>query len=199
MVTPVIASHRNQRITIMSRLSLAAGTLFAAACTAAATPSIGLAGPPLDHAAAAPKGGRIYVFADGISHTRSRTTVTGAIGDHGYGVTENARGGVDPNGDYEKVVLSQGTFVVNEVKADAEFHRHATVQLNHDNCSFRFSGSGTATIGHGTGAYAGITGTVTITLNAADIAPRKGGQCNFDGRPTGAFGTVIGHGVVSFS
>jgi hypothetical protein len=178
---------------------LAAAAIIAVTSTAAIVPALSLAGSGSAHSTAVtPKRGEINLFADGISNSRSRTTVTGVIGDFGYGVTQDKNGKVDPNGDYEKVVLSQGTFIVNEAKLDASLRKHAKVQINHSNCSFYFFGSGTATLGSGTGAYTGITGRVTITLNIADIAHRKGTSCNLSGQPKGTFGTATGHGTISF-
>jgi hypothetical protein len=182
---------------------LAAATV-AVAGTAAVVPVLSSASSVPAHraitaAAATPKGGAIRVFVSQASQIRSKTTVTGAIGDYGTGISQDKNGTPDAQGNYEKIVLSQGTFVVNDSGLDKALHAHGKVQLNRSNCSFVFSGTGPGTISSGTGAYAGITGTLTITITAATIEPRKGASCNLSAPGKGKYEAVTGSGTVSFT
>ena len=49
---------------------------------------------------------------------------------------------------------------------------NAKPTINKSNCSFSFTGTGPTTLGDGTGAYAGITGNIAITVTFAAIAPK---------------------------
>jgi len=182
---------------------LGAVTIAAATASAAAVPGTGFASAAradraVTAATGSPTGGPIQLFASGISQLKSRTTVTGAIGDYGFAITQDKNGKPDPDGDYEKVVLTHGSFIVDQTALDKALHAHASVHLNHRSCSFVFSGTGPASIGSGTGAYRGITGRVSITVNIADIAPRKGASCNLNAPGKGMYGTATGRGTVSF-
>jgi hypothetical protein len=203
MLTASIHDERMFTVKRPPNRLLAAAAIAAASATAAILPGPSLAASGRTHraatpATATPKGGAIRLFASGISQAKSKTTVTGVIGDYGFGITQDKNGKPDPEGDYEKVVLSHGSFIVDETGLDKALRAHANVQLNHSTCSFVFSGTGPATIGSGTGAYAGITGTVSITINVADIAPHKGASCNLNVPGKGTYGTVTGTGTVSF-
>ena len=64
-------------------------------------------------AAATPQGGKIRVFVTNTSATKGKIVITGAVGDYGTTVSQDANGKVDPNGDFEKVTLKQGGFIVD--------------------------------------------------------------------------------------
>jgi hypothetical protein len=72
--------------------------------------------------------------------------------------------------------------------------------INKTNCSVEFTGTGPTTVGDGTGAYAGITGKVAITVTFAGIAPKTAKGCNLaDNAPTyGGYQSITGTGSVSF-
>ena len=72
---------------------------------------------------------------------------------------------------------------------------HLHPSINKSNCSVSFTAHGPTTITSGTGDYAGISGTVKISITFAGIAPKKAnGTCNLaDNAPTyGGFSAIIG-------
>ncbi len=150
-------------------------------------------------AAAAPKGGAIRLFASQVTPIKSNTTITGAIADYGTGISQDKNGKPDANGNYEKLVLKHGTVLVDVTGLAKALQAHGKVQLNKSNCSFVFSGTGPGKIESGTGAYAGISGTITITLTTAALEPSKGSGCNLSAPGKGVFESVVGTGSVSFS
>ena len=150
-------------------------------------------------AASSPKGGKIRVFVSTKSATKSKILVTGAIGDYGTTVSQDANGKVDPNGAFQKVTLQHGGFVVNATALNKKLN-HLKPTINKTNCSIVFAGSARTTVGHGTGAYKGISGTVTITVTFAGIAPKTAKGCNLaPNAPTrGGYQSITGTGSVSF-
>jgi hypothetical protein len=149
-------------------------------------------------AAATPQGGKIRVFLTATSATKSTIVITGAIGDYGTATSEDANGKVDPNGNFEKVTLKQGGFLVDGTALNKKLS-HSKPTLNKANCSFVFGGTGPTTISDGTGAYAGITGKVAITLTFAGIAPKTAKGCNFgSNKVSGGYQSITGTGSVSF-
>jgi hypothetical protein len=150
-------------------------------------------------AASTPTGGKIRVFVTNTSATNGKILITGAIGDYGTTVSQDAYGKVDLNGDYEKVTLKHGGFIVNASGLNKKLNRSKPT-VNTTNCSVSFTGTGPTTIGNGTGAYAGITGKVAITITFAGIAPKAAKGCNLaNNAPTfGAYQSITGTGSVSF-
>jgi hypothetical protein len=159
-------------------------------------------------AAAAPAGGAVQIWVTVNATSNSATMpilVTGAIGDYGKATSHDKSGKVDSNGDYVTVALQKGSFQVNSVALDKKF-KNVQPTVNPTTCSAYFSGSGAVTLSAGTGAYQGITGTVTITETFAFIGPRyktgaKKGQCNEsnNSQPIAGYGSLSGVGTVSFS
>ena len=151
-------------------------------------------------AASAPKGGAVKLFITNVTDIKSKVTVTGAVGDYGTSVSEDKNGKLDANGAYTKVTLKHGGFLIDNTGLDNVLD-HAKPQINTANCSFVLSGTGPGTLSEGTGAYAGISGTLAITVTVAGITPKKGTGCNFsDNAPTyGAFASATATGHVSFS
>jgi hypothetical protein len=149
-------------------------------------------------AAATPQGGKIRVFITETSATNSKIVITGAIGDFGTAVSVDANGKVDANGAFEKITLKQGGFLVDGTGLNKALN-HAKPTFNKTNCSFVFSGTGPTTLSDGTGAYAGITGKIAITLTFAGIAPKTAKGCNFkSNKVNGGYQSITGTGNVSF-
>ncbi len=148
-------------------------------------------------AAATPQGGKVRIFVTNTSATKGKILITGAIGDSGTTVSQDANGKVDPNGDFEKVTLKQGGFLVNGTALNKKISS-AKPTVNKSNCSFALSGSGPVTIGSGTGAYAGISGKATITFTFAAIAPKNASGCLFKQNPATSYQSITGTGSVSF-
>jgi hypothetical protein len=150
-------------------------------------------------AASTPKGGKIRVFVTNTSETKGKILITGAIGDYGTTVSQDANGKADPNGNFEKVTLKHGGFLVDGTALNKKLNS-AQPTINKTNCSVAFTGTGPTTVGDGTGAYAGITGKVAITVTFAGIAPKTAKGCNLaDNAPTyGGYQSITGTGSVSF-
>jgi len=153
-------------------------------------------------------GGTIRIFAvppTSPTGVTGSVVVTGAIGDYGTGTTANANGTPDPNGNYVKVALHKGGFFVNITTLNKR-ENAITPSFNAVDCSGSFSVTAPASLGDGTGAYKGISGTVTLTVNVAFIGPTltsgpHKGQCNpsHNVAPLSTFSAVIGSGTVSFT
>jgi hypothetical protein len=152
-------------------------------------------------AAAKPAGGPIQVFVSSIGNVKAKILFTGAIGDYGTALTVNKSGKVDPNGDYQKVTLKKGGFWVNATALDKKLSQ-VTPVVNSATCSVVVSGSAQTTVYRGSGAYAGISGRVKITVIFAGIAPRlPSGACNAgpNVHVRGQYQSITGTGRVAFS
>ena len=115
--------------------------------------------------------------------------ITGAIAD--YGVTKGKKSG--------QAVLKKGTIKVNLKQFNAATNA-VNPTINPSNCSTSFTASALVPIVSGTGAYAGITGSFTLTAQYAFILPKtKSGSCNTsnNANPISQYGSVSGSGTVS--
>ena len=150
-------------------------------------------------AASPPKGGKVRVFVTNTSPTKAKMLVTGAIGDYGTTISEDANGKVDPNGNFEKVKLKHGGFVVNTTALNNKLS-HSKPAFNKSNCSVVISGTAPVTLSGGTGAYRGIAGTIRITVTFAGIVQRTAKGCSTSpNAPThGQYQSITGTGTVSF-
>jgi hypothetical protein len=128
--------------------------------------------------------------------------IVGAIGDYGTATSLDQNGTVDAQGGYVKIALKKGGFEINSVAFNKAVSSTQPVINNSTNCSVEEVGSGTVTVFDGTGAYAGISGTLHVTGTFAGIGSRlKSGKCNESqsAQPVAIFGTITGSGTVSFS
>ena len=149
-------------------------------------------------ASATPTGGKIQIWSTQNGSAANPIILTDAIGDYGTATSEDKDGKVDENGNYEKIVLQQGSFTINAVALN-RILSSAKPQANKSNCGAIFSGSGPVTLSGGAGAYAGIKGTITAVLIFVDISPKlANGKCSPNASPVAAYGTVTGSGHVSF-
>jgi hypothetical protein len=154
-------------------------------------------------AAASPAGGKVNVF--GSAKNSSATLLfTGAIGDAGRAVQINANGTPNPNGNYLRFTLKHGTFEGNATGLNTAINK-AKFSFNSATCSGFGGGSGPVTLFDGTGSYAGISGTLHVTVTFAEVAPRytsgkHKGQCNQNqnATPVAQYTAVAGSGTVSF-
>jgi len=96
---------------------------------------------------------------------------------------------------HHKVVLSKGTFVVNKSKL------HGSFKLDKTSCLVAETVSGSVSLGHGTGAYKGISGTLPVKGSAEAVLPRtKSGKCNENSSSVlGITGEFSGSGTVTIS
>jgi len=137
-------------------------------------------------------GGVVQYFETSTRNGSATVVVTGPFTD--YGVDH---AGALQSGTVNQIVLKNGSFGLDIVRLD-----HAVVfAVDSRTCAYSESGSGPTRILDGTGAYAGIKGTLTITVSGRGILPRSStGVCEKggDAAPLVAVSTASGSGVVSF-
>jgi hypothetical protein len=151
--------------TARRRPALVLTAVTAAAAVAALSLSTGLA-----QARPAPKAGGVVHFYEGDTTTGNtgHDVFTGAIADYGTDTQVSAT--------IDKVVLTRGTFEANLAKLNAKIH---PVAQDPADCSVVLGGTAPITLSHGTGAYKGISGSITVHLTAAIVFKvKKGGKCS---------------------
>jgi hypothetical protein len=169
-------------------ISLGGGSSFAASVTA-------------------PTGGKIELFATPSGNTGGGTVlITGAIGDYGKTESVNKNGTPDPNGNYGKAVLHQGTIEVNLTALNEKENNLPQTIFNLKSCSAHASVSAPVPVVDGTGLYTGISGTLMFSTTFAFIGPRvtsgpNKGQCSKSNNapPLAQWISVMGSGTVGFS
>ena len=138
-------------------------------------------------------GGEIHAYEADTNDAGNLGTVilTGVITDHG---TDHQ--GAGPNGS-NRLVLSKGTFSLDVTEVGTKLHN---LPVDPTTCSADGTVSGRTPIvpGSGTGAYAGINGTLDIEASEASILPRKHGQCDMNPSWFPGVLTVTGSGTVSY-
>jgi hypothetical protein len=144
---------------------------------------------------AAPRGGTIHVVEVGtISAPKHSIVITGAFADAGTFGPPSSGGTIE-------LRLSQGTITVDESRGAAKENAifgNIGKYVDAATCGLAITYTAPATILSGTGAYAGIGGTVTTTTRDAAVFPRrKNGTCDVDANPSGFIDTGIGAGSVS--
>ncbi len=155
-------------------------------------------------AAAAATHGTVHVWVTPGKGAVDSIVLTGVIGDHGTATSIEKNGTVNKNGVYVRVKLTQGTFEVDAVPLNQRLDKLQPV-IDKTTCSAWGSGSGNITLFNGTGAYAGIRGTIRMTTSFAAVLPRyksgpKKGQCNVgeNAVPVAQFsGPITGAGSIS--
>jgi hypothetical protein len=154
----------------------------------------------------APVGGPVRVFVTPSPGWGGRIVIAGAIGDYGKTLNINKNGTADNNGNYAKVTLQKGTFEVNKTALNTMMGNAQPTVNNMKTCSAVISGTAPVTLLDGTGLYAGISGTVTVTITQVFVLPfyasgKHKGQCNEsdNAQPVADYESVTGSGTVSFS
>ncbi len=158
-----------------------------------------LGAPVLAMPAFAATKGTVHVWSELTPSPTSPIIFTGAFGDYGTATNIDKNGKTDQNGNYVRIVLKKGTFEVNAVALGKEFSKLQPVFAA--GCSATFTGSAQVTFFQGTGAYAGINGTITVTSTNALVLPTlKNGKCNEteSGTPLSQYETITGSGSVTF-
>jgi hypothetical protein len=131
--------------------------------------------------------GRISILV--VAHgNKSDDIVTGAIADHG---TDH-----DAGHNTQKIVLSKGSFDVGA----GQFNKNFKVKTDKATCAVTATSHAThMPISHGSGAYAGITGSISIKATFAELAQKSSsGKCELDKTPISASDVLIGSGTVSY-
>jgi hypothetical protein len=89
-------------------------------------------------------------------------------------------GGVDVSGNTTDLVkLPHGSFEINHGGAVHVIRE----RLNPKTCLMSFAATGKFTVGHGKGAYKGISGSGKALISGVGIARRTKGQCNPNANP----------------
>ncbi|HEX3803444.1 MAG TPA: hypothetical protein VHV75_11445 [Solirubrobacteraceae bacterium] len=150
-------------------------------------------------ASASPKGGKVRVFVTNQTETKAKILFTGAIGDYGKAISQDANGKVDPNGSFERVTLKQGGFLINATALTKKIDSTKS-RINETNCSIAVTATGSGTLGEGTGAYTGIAGKILISVTFAGIAPKTAKGCDLSNNaPTyGLYQSITATGTVRF-
>lgn len=154
-------------------------------------------------AGAASGGGAVQIYGiPGNGGGASPVLFTGAIGDFGRALRQNANGSANKNGSDVKFNLRQGTFVGNGTALFRKLNNPAPMSFNTSTCSGAFTASAPMPLGSGTGKYAGIGGSLNVRVTFAFVAPRfksgkHKGQCNGNAKPLAQMGTISGGGMVS--
>jgi hypothetical protein len=148
-------------------------------------------------AGAAGHSGAIQIYVSGTTVT-TPILITGAITDYGKATSVTKAGKPDENGNYERIVLKKGTFWVDATALNKKLNG-VKPTIDMANCYFAFKGSGPTSLIKGTGAYAGISATIDVTLNFVGIGPRlPNGKCNTKVAPLAQYGDVTGSGTASY-
>jgi hypothetical protein len=147
-----------------------------------------------------PAGGKIKIFVVSPDKLKSQVVVVGAIGDYGTAVSQDKNGKPDIEGSFEKFTLKQGGFTVDASGLNKALN-NVKPTINLATCSVDFAGSGPGTVSKGTGLYAGISGKLKISIESAEVVPRKNGKCvlSQNAKPLAEYDTVSASGTVTFS
>ena len=182
----------------MLRRCVVASVLAVAACTG---PVVGIVS-----AAGSPAGGRIELYASAGNSPVGTIVIAGAIGDSGKTLSMDKNGKPDSNGNFVKITLKRGTFVVDSTALNKKTAKAPPSIVDKSTCSFAFTGSGPVTLSKGTGLYKGISGTLMITINFLGDGPffksgKSKGQCNQSNSASlvAQQGWITGNGNVKFS
>jgi hypothetical protein len=152
-------------------------SLFVAAVLVVLVGAVGVSGASKSGEPAGPhipkSGGfvRITGYSNNDGPT-SRVVVTGVIGDFGKAVRTNSPGST---GEYNELVvkLTRGSFGLNiaGVESDLAAAISGHFPTNATTCSGEVAVSGGAAIeaGSGTGAYKGLSGTLTLTITINEV------------------------------
>ena len=150
-------------------------------------------------AGATKKTGALQIYVSGSSVT-TPILVTGVVTDHGTATSVTKAGKPDENGNYEKIVLKKGGFWVDATALN-KLLNGVKPTIDTKNCFFAFKGTGPTKLFKGSGAYAGISGDVNVTVNFVAIGPTKAnGKCNMAQNvpPVAQYGNVTGSGTASY-
>jgi hypothetical protein len=132
--------------------------------------------------------GRIAILVVAHGSGKSYDVLTGAIADYG---TDH-----DAGHNMQKIVLSKGTFDL----AAGQFNKNFKIKTDKATCAVTATSHGAnLPLSHGTGAYAGITGSVSIKATFAELAQKSpSGKCELNKTPISASDVITGSGTVAY-
>ncbi len=147
-----------------------------------------------------PAGGAIQVWGTPANNGGGAVVITGAIADGGKSMRVNASGKPDKKGNYKLLELKKGNILLNGTQITAALNNANPTAFNTTTCSGAFTGTAALPIVSGTKAYAGISGTVNVTVTFAIVLPLTKGTCNenTNANPIAQYGSISGTGTVSF-
>lgn len=151
---------------------------------------------------ASPSGGAIQVWGTPTNGGGGPVVLTGAIGDSGTSANANSSGTPSKNGTFKLLKLKKGTILLNTTQLNKENNANTPpTTFNSTTCSGTFVVTAPVPVVGGSKAYAGITGTVTVSVTFAIVLPLTKGKCNMNtnANPIAMYGSVSGSGTVSFS
>lgn len=156
------------------------------AVTVAAVAAVALTG--IASAAGPSHSGTISYIAVATNNGKPVDIVTGAISDHG---TDRSAGKTT-----QEIVLSKGTFEVDAAK----FNKTFKFKTDLKGCTAVGTASATdLPISHGTGAYAAITGSISVKATVVETGVVKNGKCqNLNTKPSAEVSSFSGTGHVSY-
>src|SRR5262249_50750312 len=93
--------------------------------------------------------------------------------------------------------LSKGTIIIDTSGFTGALTSATPSTDNETTCSVVINAQGPVTIVKGTGAYSGLTGTLTLTGRIAIVFPQKGGKCQTNGQPAAFHVDIVGSGTVN--
>jgi hypothetical protein len=160
-----------------TRAGIAVGTTLVATLGAGFFGSTALAAPP-------PTNGTITV--NGIVPLVGKSgpfMLTGAINDAGTSPVSSGATSV--------VILSKGTITVNSKNANPAFN------VDPNTCAVSGTSSSPVQIVKGTGAYQGITGSLTTTFTVHGIARKVKGSCSQNVPPIGGYVEISATGPIT--
>ncbi len=169
-----------------------ARTGIAIACIAAASAFALASGSGVASAGTATKSGILHLYEVGGTSNTDTDVFTGLFTDHGVDHVSAL-----DHGNVNKIVLTHGTFEANIATL---LGRIKAVSSTSNGCSVVLRSTAPVRLSHGTGAYRGIHGTVTVTLVNAMIFAKKHGSCPANPQtatPIGEVLSALGSGRVS--
>jgi hypothetical protein len=152
--------------------------------------------------ATAPAGGTVQLWGTPNNSGGGMLVLTGAIADSGKSANANSSGKPTKKGTYKLLTLKNGTILLNttQLGKDTNNPNTAPTMFNSTTCSGSFAITDPVPIVSGTKAYAGINGTVNVTITFALVFPLTKGKCNTNtnANPIASYGSISGTGTVSF-
>jgi hypothetical protein len=166
-------------------------TMTVAALAAVAVLALGTGLAQAKAPGAPTAGGVIHLYEAGTTTGNTdHDIVTGAFTDYGV----DHEGALD-HGNVNEIVLTKGSFEADVAPLDSKLK-----PISEGPCSIVVQGSAALPLSHGTGAYKGIHGSISVTATISIIFKPKNGKCSPSPSAPELAGVtlVTGSGRVSF-
>jgi hypothetical protein len=108
-----------------------------------------------------------------------------------HGLFTDAGSDETSNTNYDVLVLSAGEVRLTHPDSKVTY---SNFHINNNTCFATITEQGAYTLGHGTGAYAGVHGHGTYNAKIQAVFAMSSGVCNGDSAPTGETGVINAHG-----